>query len=262
MNIQGRNSINFGWSCETHRKIMETAVNGLPQFEKYRSTLEDYVQRPDHDDIGFCANKHFYFGEKIKTDKFSKEKFEQEPIENESSFSNKATSGGLINVFNKVFNSNNVSFMDYSGNNNAKSAYRQQINLMDDAIEDEDEEQAIQNAARACHFLQDIAQPQHIEENSTLGKAIDLKIHTDYEKFAEKNVNLMDNFKPNEDKPRNNMRLFMDTFTATKDNKKITRENKSEWNEITEKQFDTAVQATREFLQNVSRQMGLENNEK
>ena len=77
LKIQGNNNINFGWSCETHRKIMETAIKDLPQFEKYKDALEDYVQRPDHDDIGFLANKHFYFGEKIKEDTFSKEKFEE-----------------------------------------------------------------------------------------------------------------------------------------------------------------------------------------
>jgi len=39
---------------------------------------------------------------------------------------------------------------------------------------------------------------------------------------------------------------------------KITRENEKNWGEITQNQFNLAVQATREFLQNVSNQMGLE----
>ena len=262
LKIQGSNNVNFGWSCETHKKIMEAAVKDLPQFAKYKDTLEDYVQRPDHDDIGFLANKHFYFGEKIKEDTFSREKFEAEPIEEYNNTQMPKVSGGLVNIFNKIFNSNSVSYMDYTGNNNAKAAYKEQINLMDNAIEDEDEELAIQNAARACHFLQDIAQPQHIEETSTLGKAIDLKIHTDYEKFAEQNADrFANNFKPAESNPRNQMQLFADTFSSTKAQGKITRENEPNWNEITQKQFDTAVQATREFLLNVSRQMGLENKE-
>ena len=237
---------------------METAIKDLPQFAKYKDTLEDYVQRPDHDDIGFLANKHFYFGEKIKEDTFTKEKFEKEPIDNLSIVNKGKMSGGLVNVFSKIFNQNSVSYMDYNGRNNAKAAYEDQIDMMDNAIEDEDEELAIQNAARACHFLQDIAQPQHIEETSTLGKAIDLKIHTDYEDFAEKNADkFTQNFKPNERTPRKNMQLFADTFSATKSRGKITRENEPNWDKITQKQFDTAVQATREFLQNVSTQMGL-----
>jgi len=242
---------------------METAIKDLPQFDKYKDTLADYVQRPDHDDIGFLANKHFYFGEKIKSDTFSKEKFEAEPLETVSNISAPKSTAGLINIFNKIFNQNSVSYMDYTGNNNAKSAYKEQIDLMDSAIEDEDEELAIQNAARACHFLQDIAQPQHIEETSTLGKAIDLKIHTDYEKFAENNADVFaKNFKYNDNAPRKSMQLFADTFSATKAQGKITRDNEPNWTEITQKQFDTAVQATREFLLNVSKQMGLENNNK
>lgn len=261
MNINPKNNINFGWSCETHRKIMETAIKDMPQFAKYKDTLEDYVQRPDHDDIGFLANKHFYFGEKIKTDTFSKEKFEKEPIDSFTDLANNKTSNGLVKAFSKIFNAtnNSVSFMDFNGRNNAKAAYEDQIEIMDNAIEDEDDEFAIQNAARACHFLQDVSQPQHIEETSAFGKAIDLKIHTDYEKFAEDNADICaENFQKAVRNPRNSMKLFTDTFSATKDLGKITRENQPYWGEITQRQFNIAVQATKEFLQNVSDQMGLE----
>lgn len=260
MKIQGNNNINFGWSCETHRKIMETAIKDMPQFAKYKDTLEDYVQRPDHDDIGFLANKHFYFGEKIKEDTFTKEKFEKEPVEEFVGLGNKPVSGGLLNVFSKIFKSDNsVSFMDFSGRNNAKAAYEDQIDLTDEAIEDEDDMLAIQNAARACHFLQDMTQPQHTEETSAFGKALDLKIHTDYEKYAEENLDTFaNNCKTTVRNPRNSKQLFADTFAATKSIGNITRENEPNWSEITQKQFNLAVQSTKEFLQNVSNQMGLE----
>lgn len=268
MKIQGGNNVNFGWSCETHKQIMKTAIKDMPQFAKYQDLMEDYVQRPDHDDIGFLANKHFYFGEKIQHDTFNKEKFEKEDLskENNKDFSKsalvlgkKSMTGGLVNAFSKIFNTNAVSFMDYNGKNNAKYAYKEQIEKMDEAIEDEDDELALQNAARACHFLEDIAQPQHIEETSTLGKAIDLKIHTDYEKYAEDHAEELGNqFKKTVRNPRSSMKLFSDTFMATKETGKITRENEPHWDEITKKQFDIAVQATKEFLQNVSDQMGLE----
>ncbi len=261
MKIQGNNNVNFGWSCETHKKIMSAAIKDMPQFAKYKDTLEDYVQRPDHDDIGFLANKHFYFGEKIKEDTFSKEKFEKEPVEQFVGLGNNPVSGGLLSAFSKMFKTNNsVSFMDFNGRNNAKAAFEDQIDIMDNAIEDEDEEAAIQNAARACHFLQDVAQPQHIEETSAFGKAFDLKIHNDYEVFAEKNADyFVSNLDLKTQKPRNSKQLFMDTFSTTKSRGKITRENEPNWSEITQKQFDLAVQATKEFLQNVSNQMGLEN---
>ena len=260
MKIQGNNNVNFGWSCETHKKIMSAAIKDMPQFAKYKDTLEDYVQRPDHDAIGFLANKHFYFGEKIKEDTFSKENFEKDSIEQFVGLNSKPISGGLVQAFNKIFNTNGVSYMDFNGRNNAKTAFQDQIEIMDEAIEDEDDEAAIQNAARACHFLQDVAQPQHIEETSAFGKAFDLKIHTDYEKYAEKNADYFtSNFKPTIGAPRSSNQLFIDTFGATKERGKITRENEPNWAEITQKQFNLAVQATKEFLQNVSNQMGLEN---
>ena len=240
---------------------METAIKDMPQFAKYKDTLEDYVQRPDHDDIGFLANKHFYFGEKIKEDKFSKEEFHKDPIEKYTDIAKNVASNGLMKAFSKIFNyaDNSVSYMDFNGRNNAKAAYEDQIEIMDAAIEDEDDELAIQNAARACHFLQDVAQPQHIEETSAIGKAVDLKIHTDYEEFAEKYAPACaEKFVQEVRNPRNPMRLFTETFTKTKDLGKITRENEPQWNEITEKQFNIAVQSTKEFLQNVSDQMGLE----
>lgn len=268
MKIQGGNNVNFGWSCETHKQIMRTAIKDMPQFAKYQDLMEDYVQRPDHDDIGFLANKHFYFGEKIQQDTFNKEKFEKEDLtkEDKKDFSKSALvlgkttmTGGLVNAFSKIFNTNAVSFMDYNGRNNAKYAYKEQIEKMDEAIEDEDDELALQNAARACHFLEDMAQPQHIEETSALGKAIDLKIHTDYEKYAEEHaVELGGKFEKTVRNPRSSMKLFTDTFMETKETGKITRENEPHWGEITKKQFDIAVQATKEFLQNVSDQMGLE----
>lgn len=260
MKIQGNNNnnVNFGWSCETHKKIMSAAIKDLPEFAKYKDTLEDYVQRPDHDDIGFLANKHFYFGEKIKEDTFSKENFEKESLETFNNFTKPKTSGGLVNVFSKIFNANSVSFMDFNGRNNAKAAYEDQIDIMNNAIDNNDTDIAIQNAARACHFLQDVAQPQHIEETSAVGKAIDLKIHTDYEKFAEDNADMFaGNAKIVDRAPRNSKQLFIDTFSATKDLGRITRDNEPNWQEITQKQFDLAVQSTKEFLQNVSSKMNL-----
>lgn len=262
MKIQGNNNVNFGWSCETHKKIMSAAIKDMPQFAKYKDTLEDYVQRPDHDDIGFLANKHFYFGEKIKEDEFTKEKFEKDPVEQFVGLGNSPVSGGLLSAFSKMFKTpgSGVSFMDFNGRNNAKAAFEDQIEIMDNAIEDEDDDFAIQNAARACHFLQDMAQPQHIEETSAFGKAMDLKIHNDYEDYAEQNADyFVDNLTLKDRTPRKAKQLFADTFSTTKARGKITRENEPQWSEITQKQFNLAVQATKEFLQNVSNQMGLEN---
>lgn len=263
MNINtSKPQINFGWSCETHRVIMDTALQDMLQFAKFKDKLEHFVQQPDHDDVGFLANKHFYFGEKDKPqeDIFFKVSSEKDENNEKNITEEKSTSKGLIGVFNKIMNKNAASYMDYNGKNNAKAAYLEHLDKIDNAIEDEDIDIAIENAGRACHFLQDVAQPQHIEETSTIGKAIDLKIHTDFEDFAEKHANDFANeFQADITSKRHNLQLFQDTFTQTKDTGKITRKNEPNWNEIGQKQFNIAVQATKEFLQNISIQMGLGN---
>ena len=242
---------------------METAVQDMPQFSKYKDKLEYFVQQPDYDDIGFLANKHFYFGEKDKPqeDAFFKLSYDNNPKDDEEKDikTERQGSNGLLGVFSKIMNKNAVSYMDYNGENNAKSAYLEHIDKVDNAIEDEDIDATIENAGRACHFLQDISQPQHIEETTTIGKAIDLKIHTDFEDYAEKHVSeFAKDFKFDNSTQRHNLQLFQDTFSQTKDIGKITRKNEPNWDEITKKQFNTAVQATKEFLLNISTQMGLD----
>lgn len=255
--------INFGWSCETHRAIMDTAIKEVPQFSKFKDKLEHFVQQPDHDDVGFLANKHFYFGEKDRPqeDAFFKLSDDDNAEENKkNSLNKKQSSNGIIGVFSKIMNKNAVSYMDYNGKNNAKYAYLEHLDKMDNAIEDEDIDLAIENAGRACHFLQDVSQPQHIEETTTLGKAIDLKIHTDFEDFTEKNVNeYAQKYETESTDRRHYLQLFQDTFGQTKELGKITRKNEPEWKEMSQKQFNMAVQATKEFLQNLSIQLGLDN---
>ena len=243
---------------------METAIQDIPQFNKFKDKLEYFVQQPDHDDIGFLANKHFYFGEKDKPQEDAFFKLSHDNNEEENTEKNILTkrqgSKGLLGVFNKIMNKNAVSYMDYNGKNNAKAAYLDHLDKIDNAIEDEDIDFAIENAGRACHFLQDVSQPQHIEETSTLGKAIDLKIHTDFEDFSEKHVNdFAKEFQADLSSRRHNIQLFQDTFTQTKETGKITRKNEPDWNEISQKQFNIAVQATKEFLLNIGMQMGLNN---
>jgi len=257
--------INFGWSCETHRVIMETAIKDMPQFTPFKDKLEHFVQQPDHDDVGFLANKHFYFGEKDRPqeDAFFKLSHDKEENTEKEVLTERQGSKGLLGIFGKIMNKNAVSYMDYNGKNNAKAAYLDHIDKIDNAIEDEDTDTAIENIARACHFLQDVSQPQHIEDTTTFGKAIDLKIHTDFEDFTEKNVNeLAKDFNSDITERRNTLQLFQDTFKQTKETGKITKKNEPDWKEISQKQFNIAVQATKEFLENFSAQMGLNNKTK
>ena len=260
MKIHGINHNNpsFGWDGSTHKKMVEAAIKDMPQFAPYKDVLGEYVQRPDIDDIGFLANKHFYFGERIKEDSFSKKKFEKEPIEKYDDVAVASKPSALIRAFNKLFNTNAVSFMDFNGKNNAKFAYEEQIDCIDDAIADNNTMKAIQAAGRACHFIEDMAQPQHTQEKSTIGKAVDLKLHVEYEKYAEDNTDkFIDKVNLNNTQQRKDSQIFTDTFKESHP-VKITKENKDNWDEITQNQFNIAVQATKEFLQNVSDKLGLD----
>ena len=258
MKINGiNNSPNFGWNGYTHKRMVETAIKDMPQFDQYKDVLGDYVQRPDIDDIGFMANKHFYFGEKIKGDSFSKKEFEKEPIEKYEDVAKSSKPRAIVRAFNKLFNTNGVSFMDFNGRNNAKFAYQEQIDNIDDALADNNILEAIKSAGRACHFIQDMAQPHHTQEKSVFGKAIDLKEHVEYENYAEKNTDtFIDKVTLKNNSQRKDSKIFSDTFRDSY-NVEITEDNEQEWENITQKQFDIAVQATKDFLQNVSNKLGL-----
>lgn len=269
MNINpcNRANVNFGWSCETHKEIMDTALKDFPEFHKYRDIFNDYVQRPDHDDIGFLANKHFYFGED-KLDISKKEKTETQDNKTNSTtetikkVASTATSGGLAKVFTKMFKTD--SFLDYNGENNAKAAYDYHTNEIFYAAEEGDIRSAIENAARASHFLQDMSQPQHAEDTTAIGKATDLKVHTDFESFVtdrneilRKNyfLNAYDPEKPQEDKSFT--QIFDETYHYTKQFGEITSKNKDKWEEISQQEFNSAVEGTKGMLRNLSKLLGL-----
>ena len=240
---------------------METAIKDMPQFHKYKDTLCEYVQKPDYDDTGFWANKHFYFGEKIEENDFSQKSFENEPIEKYDNVIASSQPGAFKSFFSTIFNTNGVSFMDYSKQNNAKYAYNEQIKLLEDAIEDEDKQKAMQSVGRACHFLQDLAQPQHTQKESTLGKFFNLKTHIDFENYTQNNTDkIFENLKINNEKHRSNTQLFSDTFIKSNPIE-ISKNNKNEWGNIAKNQINLAVQSTKEFLKNAGEKIFNNSNE-
>lgn len=266
INSYNRANINFGWSCETHKQIMDTALNDFPEFELYRDKFNHFVQQPDHDDIGFMANKHFYFGEdKLDLSTKKEEKKEEEKTDNNvvSKFMTTATSNGIAKVFTKVFNTNSASFLDYSGENNAKAAYDHHVNEIYNSIEDEDGESAIENTARAAHFLQDMTQPQHAENTTAWGKATDFKTHTDFENYVtSKNADLTQNYyrdayKGNAPAKKSFTELFDETYHKTKGFEKIKSGDKKQWDEISQAEFNNAVEGTRSMLRNLSKLLNL-----
>ena len=60
MEIRSDNKINFGWTCKTHKKITQYALQEFPLLKQYRKTFKEFVQKPDYDELGFFGNWHFY----------------------------------------------------------------------------------------------------------------------------------------------------------------------------------------------------------
>ena len=77
---------------------METAIKDMPQFAKYKGALEHFVQQPDHDDIGFLANKHFYFGEKEQPEQDIFLKHKEPKDEKPVSFTDKLKAFGTFSL--------------------------------------------------------------------------------------------------------------------------------------------------------------------
>lgn len=220
MNIQARNNINFGWHYKTHEHIVQTALKDFPQFQPYQDVFLSEVQKPDLDDIGFCANKHFYYAPE--------------------------SPNGTMSFFDTKDKSNN-----------ARSAYKTHVENIEEAIENDDKPSIMAQAARAIHFLQDMAQPQHTQKGSLLSKALDLKIHNDYESYTFKNQDTYrdEYFKsnpnttpPHQSDSRTLGNLFEDTASDSQLGTQITRENQKNWTNIAQEQYNNAVNATKEFL--------------
>lgn len=224
MNIRSVNNINFGWHCDTHKNITQAALKDFPQFQQYQDVFELEVQKPDLDDIGFLANKHFYYA----------------PEDGKSP----------------------MSFFDNKEQtNNAKSAYKTHVKVLDKAIENKDTLAIISQAARAMHFLQDMAQPQHTKKGSLLTKAIELKIHNDYEQAVlnKQDIHKEEYFKTayntneqNQPGPRKFIDIFEDTASDSQLGAQITRKNEKNWSSIAQYQYNNAVNASREFLMSLS----------
>lgn len=60
VNDSVNNNVNFGWTCKTHRKITEFALEDFPKLLPAKKMFQDFVQRPDFDELGTLGNWHFY----------------------------------------------------------------------------------------------------------------------------------------------------------------------------------------------------------
>jgi len=60
INQNNNSNLSFGWTCKTHRKIAEFALEDFPKLLPAKKMFQDFVQRPDFDELGTLGNWHFY----------------------------------------------------------------------------------------------------------------------------------------------------------------------------------------------------------
>lgn len=142
------------------------------------------------------------------------------------------------------------SYLDITGTHNAKAAYKKHLSKMDKYLSCKAAEPALDEAGRALHYLQDMAQPNHIQSGSIIRKAIDKKMHADFEmsSFAIQDK-LLNNANPPAVNSADFDTLFKDTIELSLPNKFPSSNNVSEWGNIAQKGIDTAVGSTKRFLE-------------
>jgi len=60
INNNSNRQLTFGWSCKTHKKMIQHVLKEFPEFHEYRDIFKAYVQKPDYDELGQMGNWHFY----------------------------------------------------------------------------------------------------------------------------------------------------------------------------------------------------------
>lgn len=146
-------------------------------------------------------------------------------------------------------NSKIKSFWDLTGDRNAKSVYEKHISCFKESFKNFPL-CAFEEAGRAIHFLQDVAQPQHIDRSSIIKKMFDIDIHKNFEQFAlDKSESLLKQARPAQLKSNTFEALFDDTVNLASKNQVPTKDNRELWDAIAFDGTNAALGATRRFFE-------------
>lgn len=146
-------------------------------------------------------------------------------------------------------NSKIKSFFDLTGKGNAKSAYEKHIGKFKELF-DEFPLYALDEAAKALHYLQDVTQPQHIDSSSVIKKISDRTTHKKFEQHAlDKSKSLLKQVRPAQLKSRTFETLFDDTVNLSSKNRVPTKDNQELWTAIAYDGTNVAVGATKRFFE-------------
>lgn len=213
MKIHKINQTSFGWRDTTHKEIVATVLKDYPNLQQYEPLLEKFVQQPDYDEIGLSSNTHFYFPPKgSETEK---------------------------------------SYIDIDGKHNAFFCYISHVAYMQYYIKTGDMPKAFEQAGRALHFLQDVSQPHHTHRGSTIEKAHEIEIHSEFEAFAQNNQEKFIN-SAMLSSPKQSSNDFNDIFIKTAEYSETStiasEANKNDWNNLAQDGINNGVNATKEFI--------------
>ena len=274
-NTNIKNQPNFGYNYKTHRLITEEALKYVPEFSIITSK---FAKNPENKKILLESNNIYDYLQNIfnkksikkllnKTGKKSlanknttevikqgiNEKFEQR-ISESAMLPDllKSERGFFTNrhfyFSNKPFDREN-SFGFNTEDNNAFSAFFEHCR---NANPQKTDKSLPVEIGMMLHYLQDMTVPMHTRQQSLLGKALDCRMHKDFEnQIFEHQDELIKNYKPNftELSKDMNENIYYKIFRSNCDFSQrpeiqVKRTNKEEWNNIQQEIFNRAIDST------------------
>ncbi len=218
-NIRSHNNITFGWHFKHHTLLTRTAIKNMRKYisAENKVILEKAVQKPDFDEIGRFANKHFYFGPAEKGAK--------------------------------------LSFLDFNDKFNAKYCFNEHLKKASELIKENKVTEAFEQFGRALHFLQDMSVPLHTEKAPFIQKVIEAKMHLSFEQLAQNSQRKMSKqkIKMSESNTSGDFfeiakNLFTDSVEHSRSMPKISNDRKKDWAVIARQCCERAAENTSKLI--------------
>lgn len=218
------NTPSFGLRAQTHEFITyKIAKNSARLTKETADMFAEFVQKPDFDETGLkifgknTCNNHFYYpAQTFRT---------------------------------------RESHLDFDGKHNAYSKYIDHICRMFTRFSERNKIGAIEEAARAKHFLDDMSAGLHVKRGTILGKYKEEKVHKEFENYIyanqEKFYNNRSKSELKEHLPEDNYDyddLFAATVKTSLENEIPNEANHEKWADIAQKTINLNVDASREFF--------------
>lgn len=218
------NSPNFGLRAQTHEFITYNLARNYAHLNSETADMfAKFVQKPDFDETGLkilgkaTCNNHFYYPPQTYRRR--------------------------------------ESHLDFDGKHNAFSKYNEHICRMFTCLSKHNKKGAIEEAARAKHFLDDMSVGLHVKRGTVLDKYKEERVHKEFEAFIEDNQDKFYNNRSKSDLkkylPSDNNDfddLFVATVKTSLENEIPNEANSDRWSEIAQKTINLNIDSSREFF--------------